>query len=299
MWSWRGKFAASARAWQPALGHGCGKQTPSDSILFFRTNLLYVLNVEMYREVWFRSAHDFGTLNERNPPPRGGVLLTMFPDQELYDEMQRSYLVVESLTHGSWSGNIVNRKPPPGGVSFDQLATGRQGVVPHTARSISFWKLDFYRPGRFECIMCCRFQKKSLSQSLRSPAPGPCSVTTYMRDWLYRDDLSQKRLSHQMNATFYSSAVPHTASHTYILCMWRRMYVTYIHSMYVTYIYIECVYVTRVTCIECMYVTFILFHIHRMYVCDTCSATRSFLGRNILSINLLPRKKHLLQDSQQ
>jgi len=119
MWSWRGKFAASARAWlanlQPALGHGCGKQTPSDSILFFRTNLLYVLNVEMYREVWFRSAHDFGTLIERNPPPRGGVLLTMFPDQELYDEMQRSYLVVESLTHGSWSGNIVNRKPPRGG----------------------------------------------------------------------------------------------------------------------------------------------------------------------------------------
>jgi len=30
-------------------------------------------------------------------------------------EMRRSHLVVKSLTHGSWSGNIVNRKPPPGG----------------------------------------------------------------------------------------------------------------------------------------------------------------------------------------
>ena len=38
-----------------------------------------------------------------------------------YDEMRRSHLVVKSLTHGSWSGNIVNRNPPPGGgVSFDQ-----------------------------------------------------------------------------------------------------------------------------------------------------------------------------------
>ena len=34
---------------RPALGHhdGCGKQTPSDSILFIRTNLLYVPDIEM------------------------------------------------------------------------------------------------------------------------------------------------------------------------------------------------------------------------------------------------------------
>ena len=35
--------------------------------------------------------------------------------------MRRSHLVVKSLTHGSWSGNTVNRKPPRGGGSFDQL----------------------------------------------------------------------------------------------------------------------------------------------------------------------------------
>ena len=32
---------------QPYLEQGCGKQMPSASILFFRTNLVFVLNIEM------------------------------------------------------------------------------------------------------------------------------------------------------------------------------------------------------------------------------------------------------------
>jgi len=45
---------------RPALEQGCRKQTPSASILFFRTNLVCVLNINMYRKV----VHDFGTCKE-------------------------------------------------------------------------------------------------------------------------------------------------------------------------------------------------------------------------------------------
>ena len=39
-----------------------------------------------------------------------------------HDEIRPSHLVVKSLTHGSWSGNIVNWKHPwGGGLSFDQV----------------------------------------------------------------------------------------------------------------------------------------------------------------------------------
>jgi len=57
------------------------------------------------------------TLIERNPPPRGGVSIYYVPwsravCKRFHDEIRRSQLVVKSLTHGSWSGNIVNRKTP-------------------------------------------------------------------------------------------------------------------------------------------------------------------------------------------
>ena len=43
-----------------------GRQTPSAqaSILFSRTNLLYVPNIEMWRIVGSRSVHDFGSCKE-------------------------------------------------------------------------------------------------------------------------------------------------------------------------------------------------------------------------------------------
>ena len=55
-----------------------------------------------------------------NPPPPGGFLGWVVPwsravCKRFHDKMRPSHLVVKSLTHGSWSGNIVNRKPPPGG----------------------------------------------------------------------------------------------------------------------------------------------------------------------------------------
>ena len=59
-------------------------------------------------------------VHRKKPPPREGFVFTMFPDQEpcvrerFHDEMWPSYLVVKSLTHGSWWGNIVNTKPPRG-----------------------------------------------------------------------------------------------------------------------------------------------------------------------------------------
>jgi len=65
-------------------------------------------------------------IDRKKPPSPGGFSIYYVPwsravCKRFHDEMRRSHLVVKSLTHGSWSGNIVNRKPPRGGgVSFDQ-----------------------------------------------------------------------------------------------------------------------------------------------------------------------------------
>ena len=49
--------------------------------------------------------------DRKKPPLRGGLQCTMIPDtravrERFHDEMRRSHLVVKSLTHGSWSGDI-------------------------------------------------------------------------------------------------------------------------------------------------------------------------------------------------
>jgi len=56
----------------------------------------------------------------KNLPPPGGCSIYYVPwsravCKRFHDEMRRSHLFMKSLTHGSWSGNIVNRKPPRGG----------------------------------------------------------------------------------------------------------------------------------------------------------------------------------------
>ena len=66
----------------------------------------------------------------KETPPPGRFSIYYVPwsravCKRFHDEMRPSRLVVKSLTHGSWSGNIVNRKRPRGGVpvvSFDQFA---------------------------------------------------------------------------------------------------------------------------------------------------------------------------------
>jgi len=68
------------------------------------------------------------SLIERKPPP-GGFSIYYVPwsravCKRFHDDMRRPHLVVKSLTYGSWSGNIVNRKPPRwGGISFHQVVT--------------------------------------------------------------------------------------------------------------------------------------------------------------------------------
>jgi len=59
-------------------------------------------------------------IDRKKPHPPGGFSIYYVPwsravCKRFHDDMRRSHLVVESLTHGSWSGNIVNRKPPRGG----------------------------------------------------------------------------------------------------------------------------------------------------------------------------------------
>ena len=62
-------------------------------------------------------------LIERIPPPRGGFSIYYVPwsravCKRFHDEMRRSHHVVKSLTHGSWSGNIVNRNTVVGSGLF-------------------------------------------------------------------------------------------------------------------------------------------------------------------------------------
>ena len=61
--------------------------------------------------------------DRKKPPFPGGFSIHYVPwssavCQRFHDEMRRSHLVVESLTHGSWSVKIVNRKLPRGGDLF-------------------------------------------------------------------------------------------------------------------------------------------------------------------------------------
>jgi len=65
------------------------------------------------------------TLTERNPPPGGGFLFTMFPDQEpcVRDFTTRYY------TRVLIRENSKKETPPGGGVSFDQLAIQYNSVV--------------------------------------------------------------------------------------------------------------------------------------------------------------------------
>ena len=55
--------------------------------------------------------------DRKKPPPRGGFRVTMFPDQEPGGRGPPSstwdkFFEGGPLPPGSWSGNIVNRKPP-------------------------------------------------------------------------------------------------------------------------------------------------------------------------------------------
>jgi len=60
-----------------------------------------------------------GQVDRKKPPPRG-FLFTMFPHQEPWVRGLLRRICTRSfeggpLTHGSWWGTIVNRKPPRGG----------------------------------------------------------------------------------------------------------------------------------------------------------------------------------------
>jgi len=85
-------------------------------------------------DVWSR------TLIERTPPPRGGVLFTMFPHQELCVtgppwRICTRFFEGGPLTHGSCWGNIVNRKPPSGGGFLSiNLSTPNAGAKKKDAR---------------------------------------------------------------------------------------------------------------------------------------------------------------------
>jgi len=82
--------------------------------------LLELAHGKVMRRVWHHGVvlHSvIYKLIERNPPPLGGFLCTMFPHQEPCVRGPHSkdlYQVLRggTLTHGSWWGNKVNRKPP-------------------------------------------------------------------------------------------------------------------------------------------------------------------------------------------
>jgi len=74
-------------------------------------------------------------LYQKKPPPSGGIsylLYSLIKNQEEEEPPWRTTPKIDQfwgwffrgvpLPPGSWSGNTVNRKPPGGGVSFDQIA---------------------------------------------------------------------------------------------------------------------------------------------------------------------------------
>ena len=104
-------------------------------------------------------------LIERNPRPWGGFLFTIFPHQELCVRGTTSKNLVQilrggsssiaALTHGSWWGNIVNRKPPWGGgvlksalgfsVSVSETCFGniaKQVLFPYVSISVGCFRKD-------------------------------------------------------------------------------------------------------------------------------------------------------------
>ena len=72
------------------------------------------------------------TLIERNPPPRGGFVFTMFPDQEPCGRGPPSKNLVQIFRGGSSYTRLLIREhskhktPPGGGVSFDQSFCGKR-----------------------------------------------------------------------------------------------------------------------------------------------------------------------------
>jgi len=118
----------------------------------------------------------FGRLIERNLPPPGGVsylLCSLIKNREKEDSPQSTwYKFFEGgpLTHGSWWGNIVNRKAPRGGGFFQSrwqwlvLLTGSRanwsiGPGAHRIGSILLywgcqWLCAFGWPLMHWCLMC-------------------------------------------------------------------------------------------------------------------------------------------------
>jgi len=92
------------------------------STLFFqRDDVFYLLCTRAWMVLLLRNTHRrFWHIDWKNPTPLGGfsiyyVLWSRAVCKRFHDEMRPSHLVVKSLTHGSWSGNIINRNPSRGG----------------------------------------------------------------------------------------------------------------------------------------------------------------------------------------
>jgi len=94
-----------------------------------QSSSLYVYNVyvSVLHVCIYVYALACGTLIERNPPPRGGFLFTMFPHQEPCVRGPSWKNLYQVLRGGSSYTRFLMREyskqetPPGGGFSFDQL----------------------------------------------------------------------------------------------------------------------------------------------------------------------------------
>ena len=99
-------------------------------ILIVKNTYMYaehIKNTYIYTQLyWVKNTYTYTVVqhsDRKKLPPPGGFSIYYVPwsravCKRFHDEMRPSYLVVKSLTHGSWSGNIVNRNPPGGGGFF-------------------------------------------------------------------------------------------------------------------------------------------------------------------------------------
>ena len=97
--------------WPTKIRHPMTLCHPVTSQLMHEHNYLYHPRQRLVR---FNLYH----FDRKKPPTPGGFLCWVVPWSravKFHDEMRPSHLVVKSITHSIWSGNLVNRKSPRGG----------------------------------------------------------------------------------------------------------------------------------------------------------------------------------------
>ena len=122
--------------------------------------------------------------------------------------MRRSHFVVKSLTHGSWSGNIVNRKPPRGEgfLSIKVYGASKDRMV--------CWE---------RCSVSTHYTATLLTHSIQHTIPPLYSLIQY--NTLYRHSTHSFNTTHLYSLIQYNTLSQHSFNTTHCLnTLYRQRY---------------------------------------------------------------------------